>query len=82
VALTGVPEVVEHGVTGLLVAPGDLDGLRAAAGRLLDDGPLRASMGGAARERCRDHFGIAAVAAAYRDLYEEVVGAAWATSSS
>jgi glycosyltransferase involved in cell wall biosynthesis len=74
--------VVDHGVTGLLVAPGDHDGLRAAAGRLLDDGRLRASMGAAARERCRGRFGIAAIAAAYQDLYEEVVGAAWATSSS
>jgi glycosyltransferase involved in cell wall biosynthesis len=81
-ALTGVPEVVDHGVTGLLVAPGDHDGLRAATGRLLDDGRLRAAMGTAARERCRGRFGIAAIAAAYRDLYEEVVGAAWATSSS
>ena len=82
VALTGVPEVVEHGVTGLLVAPGDHDGLRAATERLLDDGTLRVSMGAAARERCRRRFGIDAVAAAYLDLYEEVVGATWATSSS
>jgi glycosyltransferase involved in cell wall biosynthesis len=82
VALSGVPEVVEHGVTGLLAAPGDLAGLRTAAERLLDDGQLRAAMGAAARERCRDRFGIAAIAAAYRDLYEEVVGPAWSTSSS
>jgi glycosyltransferase involved in cell wall biosynthesis len=82
VALTGVPEVVEHGVTGLLAAPGDRDSLRVAAERLLDDGQLRAAMGAAARMRCQDRFGIAAIAAAYRSLYEEVVGAAWATSSS
>jgi glycosyltransferase involved in cell wall biosynthesis len=82
VALTGVPEVVEDGVTGLLVAPGDSDGLRAAARRLLDDGQLRAAMGAAARERCRDRFGIAAIAAAYLELYEEVVAAVWTTSSS
>jgi glycosyltransferase involved in cell wall biosynthesis len=81
-ALTGVPEVVEHGVTGLLAAPGDLDGLRVAAERLLDDGQLRAAMGAAARDRCWERFGITAIAAAYRDLYEEVVGAAWSTSSS
>jgi glycosyltransferase involved in cell wall biosynthesis len=80
VALTGVPEVVEDGVTGLLVAPGDRDGLRTAVGRLLDDPWLRASMGEAARVRCRDRYAIAAVAAAYRAVYEELAGAAWAAS--
>ena len=80
VALTGVPEVVEDGVTGLLVAPGDHDGLRTAVGRLPDDPWLRASMGDAARLRCRDRHGIAAVAAAYRGVYEELAGAAWAAS--
>jgi glycosyltransferase involved in cell wall biosynthesis len=79
-ALTGVPEVVEDGVTGLLVPPGDHDALRAAVGRLLEDPWLRASMGDAARVRCRDRYGIAAVAAAYRAVYEELAGAAWAAS--
>jgi glycosyltransferase involved in cell wall biosynthesis len=80
VALTGVPEVVGDGVTGLLAPPGDHDGLRAAAGRLLEDAALRAAMGRAARERCRERYGIDVIAAAYRALYEEVVGAAWARS--
>jgi glycosyltransferase involved in cell wall biosynthesis len=79
-ALTGVPEVVEDGATGLLVRPGDHDGLRAAAERLLDDPWLRASMGDAAWVRCRERHGIARVAAAYRAVYEELVGAAWAAS--
>jgi glycosyltransferase involved in cell wall biosynthesis len=80
VALTGVPEVVEDGTTGLLVRPGDHDGLRAAVERLLEDPSLRASMGGAARARCRERHGIDRVAAAYRAVYEELVGAAWAAS--
>jgi glycosyltransferase involved in cell wall biosynthesis len=80
VALTGVPEVVEDRVTGLLVAPGDWDGLRAAAGRLLDDGALRSSMGQAARARCRERYGIGAIAAAYRALYDELVGASCGVS--
>jgi glycosyltransferase involved in cell wall biosynthesis len=80
IALTGVPEVVEDGVTGLLVPPGDHDGVRTAVGRLLDDPWLRASMGDAARVRCRDRYGIAAVAAAYRAVYEELAGAAWVAS--
>jgi glycosyltransferase involved in cell wall biosynthesis len=79
-ALTGVPEVVEHGVTGLLAPPGDREGLAAAVDRLLTDGRLRAAMGRAARERCRERYGIDRVAAAYRDLYEEVARAAWLAS--
>ena len=71
-ALTGVPEVVETGVTGLLVRPGDQAGLAAAVERLVDDGGLRASLGAAARARCLERHGIAGIAAAYRDLYGEV----------
>jgi len=72
VALTGVPEVVEDGVTGLLVPPGDHDGLRAAVGRALDDAALRSSMGRAAEARCRQRYGIDTIAEAYRALYEEL----------
>ena len=79
-ALAGVPEVVVDGQTGLLAAPGDLDGLRAALDRLLGDGELRAAMGRAARTRCRDRFGIDAIAGAYLALYEELAGAACAAS--
>jgi glycosyltransferase involved in cell wall biosynthesis len=79
-ALTGVPEVVEDGTTGLLVRPGDHDGLRAAVERLLEDPRLRACMGDAARVRCRERHDIARVAAGYRAVYEELVGAAWAAS--
>jgi glycosyltransferase involved in cell wall biosynthesis len=79
-ALAGVPEVVVDGETGLLAAPGDRDGLRAALDRLLGDGELRAAMGQAAQARCRDRFGIAAVAGAYHALYEELAGAACAAS--
>jgi glycosyltransferase involved in cell wall biosynthesis len=74
VTLTGVPEVVDDGVTGLLAPPGDLEGLRAALDRLLDDAGLRARMGRAAQLRCRERHGIAGVAEAYRALYRQLVG--------
>jgi glycosyltransferase involved in cell wall biosynthesis len=55
-AVGGIPELVEDGVTGFLVAPGDVDGLRGALERLLGDPVLRRRMGRAARasvsERC------------------------------
>jgi glycosyltransferase involved in cell wall biosynthesis len=80
VTLTGVPEVVADGVSGLLAPPGDHDGLRAATARLLEDPALRRRLGQAARTRCRERYAIDVVAAAYRELYEDVVEAACATS--
>jgi glycosyltransferase involved in cell wall biosynthesis len=47
----GIPSIVEDGVTGLLVPPGDPVALRAAIGRLLADEALRRRLGAAARER-------------------------------
>lgn len=58
--LVGIPDVVEDGVTGLLVAPGDPDGLAAALERLLGDPALRARLGAAARERAVTRFDAAA----------------------
>jgi glycosyltransferase involved in cell wall biosynthesis len=75
VALPGVPEVVEPGLTGLLVEPGDGDGLAAALERLAGDRGLRAAMGAAARSRCLERHGIDAIARAYLELYREVAAA-------
>jgi glycosyltransferase involved in cell wall biosynthesis len=47
----GIPQLVEDGRTGLLVEPGDTDGLRAALELLLADPELRLPMGRAARIR-------------------------------
>jgi glycosyltransferase involved in cell wall biosynthesis len=46
-----VPEIVQHGATGLLVAPDDPRALADALRRLVNDAALRARMGGAARAR-------------------------------
>ena len=40
-AVGGIPEVVEHGRNGLLVAPEDPDALAGAIRRVLDDDALR-----------------------------------------
>ena len=48
--VNGLPEVVQDGVTGRLVEPGDVDGLAAAVLEVLD---RRTSMGQAAREHAR-----------------------------
>ena len=47
----GVPDVVEDGVSGMLVDPDDLEGITAATARLLGDRDEAERMGRAARER-------------------------------
>ena len=52
----GIPEIVDEGETGLLVAPGDIEDLAAGLKKLLENPGLRLSMGEKARERYLTHF--------------------------
>jgi glycosyltransferase involved in cell wall biosynthesis len=54
----GIPELVEHGRTGLLVEPGDPRAFAEALRRLLADPVLRRSFGRAGRERVLERFDI------------------------
>jgi glycosyltransferase involved in cell wall biosynthesis len=49
----GIPEMIEHEVTGLLAPVGDAAALAGAIDRLLDDRPLAFRLAEAARERVR-----------------------------
>jgi glycosyltransferase involved in cell wall biosynthesis len=51
-----VPRLIEDGVHGLLVPPGDVDALAAAIEKLLDDRELAFRLGVAARERAEKEF--------------------------
>jgi len=51
---SGIPEVVEDGLTGLLVPPRDAEALASALARLLDDPDLRESLGRAGRQRVEE----------------------------
>lgn len=53
---SGIPEAVEHNVTGLLVEERDIDGMAAAMAELLDDPTRAAAMGVAGRARVLAHF--------------------------
>ncbi|HEY4634701.1 MAG TPA: glycosyltransferase [Candidatus Limnocylindrales bacterium] len=57
--LSGIPELVEDGVSGLLVTPGDSGAIAAALRRLVDDPALRARLGDAARARVVRDFDLA-----------------------
>ena len=71
--LDGAPEVCVDEVTGLLVAPGDLDGLRTALVRLHSDPELRRTLGEAGRSRCRVDFDWRAMVDQLDRLYRNLV---------
>ena len=52
-AVGGIPDVVQHGVNGLLIAPGDAVDLLRALRRVLRDPQLAARLGAAGRETVR-----------------------------
>lgn len=56
--VAGIPELVEHGVTGLLFNPGDWDELADHIVRLSEDRHLRARLGAAGRAYVEDHFDV------------------------
>jgi colanic acid/amylovoran biosynthesis glycosyltransferase len=62
-AISGIPELVEHEVSGLLVPPGDAQAIAGALARLAGDPALRASLGRAARRRVLAEFDLESSAA-------------------
>jgi glycosyltransferase involved in cell wall biosynthesis len=69
-AVGGVPEVVEHGVTGLLARPGDRSTMISSVVDLIDDDVRRRAIGAAARDRCIRCFEIRGAADRYVEILE------------
>ena len=71
----GIPELLEHDVSGWLVEPGDAAALAAGVERLLGDPALRERLARAAQARARESFSAARTAeqtaAYYRFLLEK-----------
>lgn len=70
----GLPEVVKHGKTGLLVPPRDPAALASAIIQLLEDEDLRRSMGQAGRERVLQTFTWEAIAESFFMRAKELTG--------
>ena len=68
----GIPEIVEDGVSGLLVPVGDPAALAAAAVRLLEDRELRERLAAAGAERARTVFPFERQVDAYVEWYREL----------
>jgi len=69
----GTPELLEDGVTGLLVPPCDAPALAVAIGRLLEDEPLARRLGEAARARAVDRFSMQHMVRQTEELYRALL---------
>ena len=74
--IAGIPELVEHDVTGLLLPPGRVDALSDALLRLAADPKLRARLGEAGRRKVEAEFEAGACVRALRELLVELPGVA------
>ena len=73
--VAGIPEVVQDGVTGLLVPPTDVPALGAALTRLASDPHLRLTLGTAAADFVRPRFGVDGYVRAVTGLYDRLLAA-------
>jgi glycosyltransferase involved in cell wall biosynthesis len=69
-----IPSVIKDGETGLLVDPGDADGLRNALTRLLSDPDRCRRIGAAGHDWVSRNYTSEAMALKYRQMYDEVLG--------
>jgi glycosyltransferase involved in cell wall biosynthesis len=69
----GLPEILDDGRLGRLVAPGDPGALARAAAGLLDDPGARARLGAAAAAGVRERFAPERLIAAIQALYDELL---------
>ncbi len=65
----GSPEILRHGVDGLLVPPGDPEALAAGLARLLADPALRERLGARARQRVQESFSLRGMVEAVEAVY-------------
>jgi len=70
--LGGLPEVVEHGVTGFLHDPRSIDGFGSSVLRLLRNERLRRSMGRRGRQVAREKFDVNDMVDRYIKVYESL----------
>jgi len=72
-AAGGVPEIIEHGSSGLLYPVGDTDALAASMRSVLRDGELSRRLGANGEERARRAFSIGRTAEKVEAVYRHVL---------
>jgi glycosyltransferase involved in cell wall biosynthesis len=69
----GVPEVIEHGVTGYMADVGDVETMARYAIDLLSDESALRAMGKRARAMCREKFCTSRIIPLYEEFYRRVL---------
>lgn len=69
----GVPELVEHGKTGLLVSPKDIKGISDGIIKILSDQKLAVKLGKAARQKVAEHFEAKVMVEKIDRLYQQLL---------
>jgi glycosyltransferase involved in cell wall biosynthesis len=69
----GIPEVVDDGRTGLLVAPENPRELATAIGRLLEDDVLRKELGATGRKVCEERFSTGETVRKFCEIYRDLL---------
>ncbi len=70
----GVPEMIQDGVNGRLLPPGDVSALVTACAQLADDSALRNAWGSAGHAICQEKFNIERQILALEHLYASLIG--------
>lgn len=78
----GIPEVVDDGVTGRLVPPGDPVALAAAIVAMLSDAPARTRVASAARDAVQARFSVERMVDATLDAYAQLADRPHAADSA
>jgi glycosyltransferase involved in cell wall biosynthesis len=69
----GIPELIDHGTHGLLVSPGDVEGLAQAILRLLGDKNQREMMGSRGREKAQKNYFLSSIVDKQIVFYESLL---------
>jgi glycosyltransferase involved in cell wall biosynthesis len=72
-AVGGIPEIVRHGMTGLLVAPADAEALESAIDRLLTQPEKAREMAAAARKHVEVSFSVPAMVQGNLAIYQRLL---------
>ena len=79
--IPGVHDIVQHGITGLLIPARDVEALAEALQVLINSRELRIKMGRAGRQRVISDFSEQIVVSRVTDIYRELLGRRWPPNS-
>ena len=69
----GIPEIVQDGINGILIPPGDSQALAQALRRLIEDSSLRAAYGHSGFTRVMQHFTLDRMSQNTLEVYRDVL---------